>query len=130
MAADRRAARDAGGTGTSRRLTQTAAGVPSGAPGSQPCRRAAAGRAADARLSPVAGAADYVSDDPSLSPAANRILTEEARQAVGADRVRVPRDTPHVERERHGDHGTIGEAFAANRILISITFFALLVVGA
>jgi hypothetical protein len=73
---------------------------------------------------------EVVSDDPSLSPAANRILTEEARQAIGADRVRVPRDTPHAERERHGDHSTIGEAFAANRILISITFFALLVVGA
>jgi hypothetical protein len=73
---------------------------------------------------------EVVSDDPSLSPAANRILTEEAREAIGADRVRVPRDTPHAERERHGDHSTIGEAFAANRILISITFFALLVVGA
>ena len=40
---------------------------------------------------------EVVSNDPSLSPAANRILMEEARQAVGADRVRVPRDTPHAE---------------------------------
>ena len=31
---------------------------------------------------------EVVSDDPSLSPAANRILTEEARQAVGADGAR------------------------------------------
>jgi len=73
---------------------------------------------------------EVVSDDPSLSPEANRILTEEARAAVGADRVRVPRDKPHAERERHGDHTSIGEAFSANRILISITFFALVVVGA
>ena len=73
---------------------------------------------------------EVVSDDPSLSPEANRILTAEAREAVGADRVRVPREKPHAERERHGDHTSIGEAFSANRILISITFFALLVVGA
>jgi hypothetical protein len=57
-------------------------------------------------------------------------LTREAREAVGADRVRVPRDTPHAERERHGDHTLLREAFSANRILIAITFFALLVVGA
>jgi hypothetical protein len=73
---------------------------------------------------------EVVSEDPSLSPDANRILTEEARAAVGADRVRVPRDTPHTERDRHGEHSGFGEALAANRVLIAITFFALLVVGA
>jgi Flp pilus assembly protein TadB len=73
---------------------------------------------------------EVVSDDPSLSPEANRLLTEEARAAVGADRVRVPRDTPHTERDPAGTHSSIGESFAANRILIAITFFALLVVGA
>jgi hypothetical protein len=55
---------------------------------------------------------EVVSDDPSLSPEANRILTEEAREAVGADRVRVPRDKPHAERERHGDRSSIGERSA------------------
>jgi len=73
---------------------------------------------------------EVVSEDPSLSPEANRILTEEAREAVGADRVRVPKDKPHTERERHGEHGPLAESFAANRILIAITFFALLVTGA
>ena len=72
---------------------------------------------------------EVVSDDPSLSPEVNRILTEEVREAVGAARVRVPGEKPHVERERHGDHSSIG-AFSANRILIAITFFALVVVGA
>ena len=72
---------------------------------------------------------EVVSDDPSLSPEVNRILTEEVRE-VGAARVRVPGEKPHVERERHGDHSSIGEAFSANRILIAITFFALVVVGA
>jgi Flp pilus assembly protein TadB len=73
---------------------------------------------------------EVVSDDPSLSTEANRLLTEEARAAVGADRVRVPRDTPHTERDPAGTHSSIGENFAANRILIAITFFALVVVGA
>jgi len=73
---------------------------------------------------------EVVSDDPSLSPEANRILTQELREAVGAERVRVPRDTRHASQERHGEHGGLAEAFAANRILLAITFFGLLVVGA
>jgi len=73
---------------------------------------------------------EVVSDDPSLSPEANRVLTEEARAAVGADKVRVPRDTPHTERDRAGTHGSVAESFAANRLIIAITFGALLVVGA
>jgi hypothetical protein len=71
-----------------------------------------------------------VSEDPSLSPEANRLLTEELREAVGADEVRVPRDTPPQGRQRRGAHGGVAEALSANRILIAITFFALLVVGA
>jgi hypothetical protein len=73
---------------------------------------------------------EVVSEDPSLSPEANRVLTEEARAAVGADRVRVPRDKPHVERDRAGTHGSLAESFAANRLIIAITFGSLLVVGA
>jgi hypothetical protein len=73
---------------------------------------------------------EVISDDPSLSAEANRVLTEEARAAVGADRVRVPRDKPHVERDRAGTHGSVAESFAANRLIIAITFGSLLVVGA
>src|SRR5829696_6971604 len=69
------------------------------------------------------------SQDPSLSPAANKLLTEELREAVGADRVRVPRGTPHSERDRHADRGAFGAQVATNRILLAITFFAALVVG-
>jgi len=55
---------------------------------------------------------DVVSDDPSLSPEANPILTREAREAVGADRVRVPRDTPHAERERTASTARSGKRSA------------------
>jgi hypothetical protein len=73
---------------------------------------------------------DVVSDDPSLTPEANRLLTEEARRAVGSDKVRVPRGTPRHSREQHGGRSGMATEFAANRVLIAITFFALLVVGA
>jgi hypothetical protein len=45
------------------------------------------------------------SDDPSLSQEANRLLTEELREAVGADRVRVPRGTPRKSERSHGGRG-------------------------
>ena len=48
---------------------------------------------------------EVVSDDPSLSPEANRVLTRELREAVGAERVRVPRDAPHVSREHRAADG-------------------------
>jgi len=70
------------------------------------------------------------SEDPSLSPEANRLLTEELRTVVGSDHVRVPRDAPHHEREAHGGHGGFAESLAANRVLIAITFVALVVIGA
>ena len=72
---------------------------------------------------------EVVSDDPSLSPEANRLLTEELREAVGADRVQVPRDAPRHERDRHGDHSSVATLLAANRVLVAITFASLIVVG-
>jgi hypothetical protein len=45
------------------------------------------------------------SDDPSLSPEANRLPTEELREVVGTDRVRVPRGTPRQSERSHGGHG-------------------------
>jgi hypothetical protein len=35
---------------------------------------------------------DVRADNPNLSPEANRLLTDELREAVGADRVEVPGD--------------------------------------
>ncbi|HEX5146528.1 MAG TPA: hypothetical protein VFV85_05865 [Conexibacter sp.] len=68
--------------------------------------------------------------DPSLSPAANRVLTEELRRAVGRDAVDVPRARPHAERERHGGHGGVAVGFEQNRLVIAMAFLAALVVGA
>jgi hypothetical protein len=71
------------------------------------------------------------SEDPSLSPAANELLTEELRDAVGTDRVEVPQGTPHHERDAHSAAGSsFGAQLVTNRILLAITFFAALVVGA
>src|SRR5215207_10067721 len=69
------------------------------------------------------------SEDPSLSRAANKLLTEELREAVGADSVRVPRGSPHHERDRHAGRSAFGAQVATNRILLAITFFVALVVG-
>jgi hypothetical protein len=72
---------------------------------------------------------EVASNDPSLSPEANRLLTGELREAVGAETVRVPADTPERSRESRGGRGDFATALAANRILVAITFAALLVVG-
>jgi hypothetical protein len=68
--------------------------------------------------------------DPSLSPEANRILTDELRAAVGRDEVEVPRGRRHAERDRHGERPGLGAALSQNRLLLAMTFFAALVVGA
>src|SRR5689334_17597184 len=67
--------------------------------------------------------------DPSLSREANRILTQELREAVGRDEVEVPRGRPHVERERHGGRSGVGVALSQNRLVIAMTLLAALVVG-
>jgi hypothetical protein len=69
------------------------------------------------------------SDDPSLSQEANRLLTEELREAVGADRVRVPRGTPRKSERSHGGRGGLATELAANRILLAVTFLVMLVLG-
>jgi hypothetical protein len=69
-------------------------------------------------------------DDPTLSPAANRGLTEELQKAVGAKQVRVPRSTPHHERDIRGDGRGLGPLLGRNRLLIGVTLAAALVVGA
>jgi hypothetical protein len=68
--------------------------------------------------------------DPSLSPEANRILTEELRRAVGRDAVEVPADRPHAERERHGGRSGLAVALSDNRLAVAMTFLTALVVGA
>jgi hypothetical protein len=69
-------------------------------------------------------------EDPSLSPRTNRLLTDELRRAVGADAVRGARTRPRPEREPHGGHGELVTALVADRLLVAVIFFALVVVGA
>jgi hypothetical protein len=70
------------------------------------------------------------SQDPSLTPEANRILTQELRAAVGRDEVEVPRTRAHVEHEPHGGRSGIAVAISQNRLIVALTLLAALVVGA
>jgi hypothetical protein len=70
------------------------------------------------------------SDNPDLSPEANRLLTEELREAVGADRVRVPAGSPQPRADGTRARSPFVATLAANRPLIVVTLLAALVVGA
>jgi hypothetical protein len=72
---------------------------------------------------------DVRSQDPSLSPEANRLLTDELREVVGDDHVRVPAQTPEREREAHGEHSKLLASLISNRPLFIVGVLALLVVG-
>jgi Flp pilus assembly protein TadB len=69
------------------------------------------------------------SDDPSLTPEANRLLTEELREIVGADEVEVPAGTPDERRAPHAERSTVLGTIQANKVLFAISLLALLVVG-
>jgi hypothetical protein len=69
------------------------------------------------------------SEDPELTPEANRLLTEELREVVGRDEVEVPRDTPHRAEEAHGTHSPLAGTLVSNRPLIIVTLLAAVVVG-
>lgn len=72
---------------------------------------------------------DVRSEEPSLSPEANRILTDELRKAVGSDTVEVPADRPRRSREAAGGRSGPTVLLATHRLAVGITFFAALVVG-
>jgi len=67
-------------------------------------------------------------DDPSLSPTANRALTESLQEALGTDTVRMPADQPTV-RMKGGTSPWYAE-LASYRLGLVITLVMLLVVGA
>jgi hypothetical protein len=69
------------------------------------------------------------SQDPTLSPAANELLTDELRAVVGADTVEVPADTPDGREDHHGGHSTLLGTLAANRILVAISLTVLVTIG-
>ena len=70
------------------------------------------------------------SSDPSLSPEANRVLTQELRQAVGREEVVVPAGRPHAERERHGGRPAVAVLLAEHRLVVALMLLGALVVGA
>jgi hypothetical protein len=69
-------------------------------------------------------------EDPSLSPEANRILTEELRDTVGRDVVEVPVERAHAERARHGGRSGVAVTLGENRLVVALMLLAALVVGA
>lgn len=70
------------------------------------------------------------SRDPSLSPEANRVLTDELRAVVGSDTVEVPVDRAHAESDRHGARPGPWVGLIGNRLILAVTFLGALVVGA
>jgi hypothetical protein len=69
------------------------------------------------------------SEDPSLTPEANRLLTEELQQVIGAEEVEVPTGTPLRSHQAHGEHSPMVATLISNRPLLIVTFLAALVVG-
>ena len=69
------------------------------------------------------------SDDESLSPRANELLTRELQAAVGSDEAVVPKNRPHRESKAHGGRSPFTAALKSNLPLIIVTFFVALVVG-
>jgi hypothetical protein len=69
------------------------------------------------------------SEDPDLTPEANRLLTEEVREVIGTDEVEVPAGTPHRSTDRHGGHSPLVATLIANRPLIIVSLLAAVVVG-
>ena len=69
------------------------------------------------------------SEDPSLSPRANELLTRELQEVLGADEVVVPKDLPHRASQAHATQSPFAATLSSNRPLVIVTFFAALVIG-
>jgi hypothetical protein len=72
------------------------------------------------------------SEDPGLSPETNRELTDELREVVGAERVRVPADRPHIARGEEPPKPGVGDYLSMHRFqliraaAIALTFGAII----
>lgn len=69
------------------------------------------------------------SEDESLSPRANELLTRELQSAVGSDEAEVPKDLPRRAADAHGGRSKFAAVLSSNRPLVIVTFVAALVVG-
>lgn len=58
-------------------------------------------------------------DDPELSPEANRILTAEVREAVGAERVTVPRERPHPSHGEQVDSPSLASLLSTQPLVVA-----------
>lgn len=68
--------------------------------------------------------------DPDLSPETNERLTEEVREVVGAERVRVPRDRAHPSQGDRPHTGGFAAELSTHRLFILRTFVVALTLGA
>ncbi len=71
-----------------------------------------------------------ISEDPSLSPHANQLLTDELQAVIGADTADVPSTRPDHAGERHGRHSAFVADLISARIGLVVTAMVLLVVAA
>jgi hypothetical protein len=69
------------------------------------------------------------SEDPSLSPEANRLLTEELRAVIGREEVEVATDTPRRTEERHGTRSRFVARLLSHRQIALVSLLAAIVVG-
>jgi hypothetical protein len=69
------------------------------------------------------------SDDPSLSPRANRLLTHELQEALGTDEVTVRKDAPDRRRDQHATTSPLVATLASNRPILIVTFLVAIVIG-
>src|SRR4051794_9500073 len=95
-----------------------------------PDRAGSAQRMAEDRHAEATERRTVRSEDPSLSPEANRLLTEELRQAVGRDAVEVPVRTPRRTTERRSNHSPLVATLVTHRQIFVVSLLAALVIGA
>jgi hypothetical protein len=69
-------------------------------------------------------------EDPDLSPGTNQRLTEELREVVGEERVKVPADRPHATRGQHPHQHGVAARFEVNRFQLLRTTAIVLTFGA
>ena len=68
--------------------------------------------------------------DPSLDTHTSQMLTDEVRDVLGADRVRVPKDRPHPSRGERPGSRSLGGYLASRRLTVLMTFAVALTIGA
>ncbi len=69
-------------------------------------------------------------DDPGLDTEANERLTEEVRETLGTDRVRVPSDRPRPSQGERPEKQTLFASLSSHRLTVVITLAAFLTIGA